>query len=514
VDTFHDAVVIGSGFGGSIAACRLARAGRSVLVLERGRRWVPGQFPRDPRRSNELLWRYPQRPDARGLFELHVFDPLAVVTASGVGGGSLIYANIHIRPEQSVFEDPRWPPGIDRASLEPYFDRVAAAIGIAPVPDTIALPKRNAFHRAAAKLGRPVSDPDEAVAWQQPADPNRRACELRTECEFGCQIGAKNSLDHTYLSDARAAGAELRSEAMATSIDQVASGYRVRWRDTHFGELHSATGRRVIVAAGALGTNRLLLVSRDRECGLPRLSPMLGLGFSANGDFLGSIQNAAIDLEPWRGPDVTSVMRFDDGDTHFTMAAPSFNRPVMTALASMGQPSLRWARPLAPLLWPRLDALLPVLLEREAARRPARVLSASGSNPARMTNLFAIGRDNAGGRLGLRGDRLTLDWSYRSENQLLLTAMQSAMAAVAAAYGGRFAPIITWNLFRRIVTVHPLGGCRLSVSPTQGIVDAAGEVHRYPNLFIADGSIVPTAIGFHPCMTIAALAERVCEAAA
>src|SRR5439155_18801203 len=123
-------------------------------------------------------------------------------------------------------------------------------------------------------------------------------------------------------------------------------------------ELHSATGRRVIVAAGALGTNRLLLVSRDRECGLPRLSPMLGLGFSANGDFLGSIQNAAIDLVPWRGPDVTSVMRFDDGDTHFTMAAPSFNRPVMTALASMGQPSLRWARPLAPLLWPRLDALL------------------------------------------------------------------------------------------------------------------------------------------------------------
>jgi cholesterol oxidase len=510
----HDAVVVGSGFGGSITAHRLAAAGRSVLVLERGRRWAPGQFPRDVGNTDHLLWRYPRHPSARGLFQLHVFDPLAVVTASGVGGGSLIYANVHIRPDQSVFDDPRWPAGTSRATLDPYYDRVAATVGIAPVPASVELPKRDAFHAAAQRMGRPVFDPDEAVSWTQPAQSDRHACELRTECEFGCQVGAKNSLDHTYLALAEAAGAVVRPESEVTAVEQVADGYRVRWRSTATGETHSAVGRRAVIAAGTLGTNRLLLRSRDAAGGLPRLSHMLGHGFSANGDFLGSVQNATVPLEPWRGPDVTSVIRFDEGDVQFTMAAPSFNRAVMAALASVGQPSLSWARPLGPLLWRLFEPAVPLLLRQEKARRPARALTGRGTDPARMTNLFAIGRDDAGGRLGLRGGELALDWDYRHRNAVLIAAMQRAMAAVAAEYGGSFAPIVTWNLFRRIITVHPLGGCRIATGTDSGVVDEHGEVFGHPGLFVADGALLPTSIGYHPCMTIAALAERVGDAVA
>jgi cholesterol oxidase len=514
MEPVYDAIVIGSGFGGAINTYRLAHAGKSVLLLERGRRWTPGQFPRDLRKSNEVLWRHPHKWDSRGLYELHVFNPLAVVTASGFGGGSLIYANVHIRPEASVFEDARWPAAITRSSLDPYYARVAKMIGIAPVPSTVPLPKRDVFHRAAAALGRPVFDPDEAVTWDAGAASGRPPCELRTECEFGCQVGAKNSLDHTYLAVAEAAGAEMRTQAVVNSIEPVREGYRVHWRSTTSGERHTATARRVVVAAGTLGTNRLLLMCRDRQRTLPQLSRMLGNGFSANGDFLGSIQNAAFDLDPWRGPDVTSVMQFDQGDVHFTMAAPSFNRPVMEALASAGQPSVHLARPLAPLLWQSLSALLPLLLKTEAARKPARMFKGHGTDPARMTNLFTIGRDNANGHLYLRGGELALEWDYRRENRDLIAAMRRAMARAAAAYGGSFAPIVTWNLFQRILTVHPLGGCRLSTSPERGVVDETGQVHGYPNLFVADGSIVPTAIGFHPCMTIAALAERVAETSA
>lgn len=510
----HDAIVIGSGFGGSITSLRLAEAGRSVLVLERGRRYAPHDFPRNVRDSDRVFWRYPRRPSSQGLYELHVFSPLAVVTASGVGGGSLIYANIHVRPDPSVFEDPRWPAGIDRTTLNPYFDRVAEVIGIAPVPAGASLPKRDAFNAAAAKLGRPVFDPDEAVVWAGDPGSGRKPCDLRTECEFGCPIGAKNSLDFTYLATAEAAGAQLRTHAMAMAIEETSAGYRVRWRDTQTGETRSAVGARVVVAAGTLGTNRLLLVSRDREGGLPRVSRALGQGFSANGDFIGSIQNASSDLQPWHGPDVTSVMRFEEDGARFTMAAPSFSRPVMEALASMGQPSVRWARAASPLLWPLLPRLVPSIVAGQAKRHAKRRLGGRGTDPARMTNIFAIGRDNAGGRLSLRGRQLVLDWDYRRDNATLIASMQSAMRQVADAYGGTFAPDLTWNLFRRTMTVHPLGGCRLSASATSGVVDEHGEVHGHPGLFVADGSIVPTALGFHPSMTIAALAERVAEAVA
>src|SRR5207244_5971188 len=112
-----DAVVVGSGFGGAIAALRLAEAGRSVVVLERGRRYEPGSFPRNVTDADALFWRYPRHPESRGLFDVRVMSGIAVVAASGVGGGSLIYANIHIRPDPVVFEDPRWPPSINRATL-------------------------------------------------------------------------------------------------------------------------------------------------------------------------------------------------------------------------------------------------------------------------------------------------------------------------------------------------------------------------------------------------------------
>src|SRR5262245_14664830 len=116
-----DAVVVGSGFGGSINALRLAEAGKSVLVLERGRRYRPGEFPRDVTDVDNLLWAYPRKPSRRGLYDVRIFSDIAAVAASGVGGGSLIYANIHIRPDEKIFDDPRWPRSINRRQLEPYY---------------------------------------------------------------------------------------------------------------------------------------------------------------------------------------------------------------------------------------------------------------------------------------------------------------------------------------------------------------------------------------------------------
>lgn len=507
----HDAVIVGSGFGGSIHALRLAQAGRSVLVLERGKRYRPEDFPRDVTRVDELFWRYPKHTASRGLYDVRFFSDVATVAAAGVGGGSLVYANIHIRPDGRIFDDPRWPRGIDRQSLEPYYDKVAAELGIAPVPLEIQLKKRDVFRAAAKKLGREVFDPDQAVAWSDPGVPGREACQLVAQCEFGCPHGAKNTLDFTYLAKAEALGAEVRTGAWVSHVEPVPEGFRVHYRDLASGTHRTTTGRRVVLSAGTIGTNGILFRSRDDAKTLPRLSARLGHGFSGNGDFLGNIQNSATDLEPWKGPDVTSVMKYYDAAPEFTLAAPTFNRQVMEVLAAQGQPPAGELHLLSGVVWPRLEGLLVKAFRNGLLSRPGPLPARNAGHPSRMTNLFAIGRDNANGRFAYQRGKLDVTWDYEEENRALVRRMEHAMREVAEVYGGTYAPLVTWQLFRRIITVHPLGGCHLSASPATGVVSPDGEVHGHPGLFVADGSVIPTAIGFHPVMTISAVAERIAE---
>jgi cholesterol oxidase len=506
----YDAVIVGSGFGGSIAALRFAESGKSVLVLERGRRWHPGEFPRDLRKTDEVLWRYPRKSSAQGLYDVRFLKGAGTVSASGVGGGSLIYANIHIRPDETVFDDPRWPTGINRQTLAPYYDRVAKMLNVQPLPSDIVLPKRDMFRSAAQKIGQPIFDPDQAVSWKEPGGPGRKACQLCAECEFGCQHGAKNTLDFTYLARAEQLGAQIRPGCMVTHISpDNGGGYRVHGVTTATGESIAFRGRRVVLSAGTLGTNEILFRSRDQNKTLPQVSRQLGIGYSGNGDYLGNLQNSATDLASWNGPDVTSVMLFPDSSTPFTMAAPTFNKSVMKALTGMGQPQVAWLRPLGFLIWPALNWLLPLAFSRGWLNRAPR----NPGQPARMTNLFAIGRDNAGGKLTYKYGQLQLHWNYAAENAPLIARMEEAMRRTSEAYGGSFAPLVTWALCRKIITVHSLGGCRLATSIEQGVVSPEGEVFGYPGLFIADGSVIPTAIGFHPVMTISAVSERIADAA-
>jgi len=504
----YDAVIVGSGFGGSINSLRLAQAGRSVLVLERGGRYKPGKFPRDVSDVDKVFWRYPRRTESRGLYEVRFFSGIAAVVASGVGGGSLIYANIHIRPDPVVFDDPRWPRSVNRESLDPYYDKVAAMLGVAPLPADIKLAKRDMYREAAVRAGREVFDPDQAVSWKEPGY-GRQACQLVTECEFGCPHGAKNTLDFNYLAQAERSGARLRPGCYVTHVEPHASGYRVHYTDVASGASASITGRRVVLSAGTLGTNEILLRCRHVYRTLPDLSRKLGDGYSGNGDFLGSIQNSQTDLEPWKGPDVTSVIRYFESAPRFTMAAPTFNRAVMTVLASRRQGGGRLLKVLSPLLWPLMEWIIPWAFRSGYLTKPAR---SRAGDPARMTNLFAIGRDNANGRVRLKRGRLDIEWDYARENRELTQKMLAAMQEVADVYGSTFAPLITWNIFNRIITVHSLGGCHLSDSPQGGVVSTHGEVHGYPGLFVADGSVIPSSIGFHPVMTISAVSERIAEA--
>ena len=549
-----DAIVVGSGFGGAVTACRLAEAGAEVLVLERGMPYPPGSFPRTPRGMRSNFW----DPSAglHGLFDVWSFSHVTALVASGLGGGSLIYANVMLPkpPESFVWHDPRsgadrpWP--IDRGALDPHYERVADVLRPQAYPierePYASTPKTVAFGRAAAAAGLVVEHPRLAISFEDasgkpvpgaplPDDGNlhgrpRYSCRLIGECDVGCNEGAKNTLDFNYLSAAKRAGAQIRTCCEAVSVAPAGDGYEVRYlqhvsaRGAHRADLLDPTeeldrtvrARIVVLAAGTFGSTRLLLASR---AALPRLSRALGRGFSSNGDLLSVARNCREPggrrrrdrpwrrLDPSRGPVITSSARPAAGD--------SGGRHMW--IQDGGGPAISewvWHAPELPAdLWAMRGVILRRTLARLRGRRQthlsadlARVFG-SGRSSAAMMVMLSLGCDTPGGRLRLRGDELELDWDPGGDSADYYDATQRIARRVAEELGGHLGPRMLVRASRAL-TSHPLGGCAMAESPADGVVDAWGEVFGRPGLFVADGSVMPGPIGPNPSFTIAALAER------
>jgi cholesterol oxidase len=536
-----DVVIIGSGFGGAVAASRCSRAGLSVLVLERGVPYPPGAFPRTPRGTQENFW----APAAGllGLFEVWSFKHVTAIVASGLGGGSLIYANVLLRKPPDTFAG--WP--LDRATLEPHYDNVEAVLRPVPFPEGVepyaSVPKTREFARAAAAAGMEVERPPLAITFAAgdgpPApgvtlapQPNlhgreRRTCRLCGECNVGCNEGSKNTLDFNYLSDAAEQGAQIRTccEAVGLSPHE-AGGYAVRYvqhvsaRGGHPEHLLDPTrelyrtvrGRVLVLAAGSLGSTRLLLSNRAE---LPGLSPQLGRRFSSNGDMF----SVARDCRTGAGPRRRRPGRRLD---------PSFG-PVITISASRRDGHHVWLQDAggpatSEWLWQGLElasdvwGMRKIALRRALANLPGRrrdtrlspVLSqmlGSTRSSSAMLPLLHMGLDVPGGRLRLQGDALELDWSPGGESASYFEASADVARRVVAELDGRLRPR---RLPRggRVPTVHPVGGAAMGPSASEGVVDTWGEVHGRPGLFVADGAVMPGPVGPNPSLTIAALADR------
>jgi cholesterol oxidase len=503
-----DVVVVGSGFGGSVVACRLARAGASVLVLERGQPWPPGSFPRTPRQWRGALWA--PRQGRHGLFEYHHFKGLDSVTASGVGGGSLIYANVMLRKDPATFAADGLP--LEPGELAAHYDAVEEMQRAERYPWADRTPKTRALLDAAALAGLRAERPPLAVAFgSRPGEPfaddnlhgaPRETCRLCGACDVGCQYGAKHTVDFTYLSAAVRDGAAVRSCCEAHTLDRDGGGWRVRYRqhvaarDGHPEHLldpiaepeREVRADRVVVAAGTFGSTGLLLRNR---AALPGLSGRLGRGFSGNGDLLLFLRKADRYLDPATGPVITASVSVPDGES------PS-GRGFLVQDA--GAPAF------AEWLWQGVE--LPGDLWRALRRRAPSDAFGTARESAAMMPLLGMGRDVPGGRMELRGDRLVLTWrgtaSHAYFEGLEATARQlgDALGARVLRVGGPLA---------RLVSVHPLGGCAMARSADDGVVDSHGRVFGCDGLYVADGSILPGPVGVNPSMTIAALAERIAE---
>ncbi|GAA1995868.1 GMC oxidoreductase [Microbacterium ulmi] len=498
--TEFDAIVVGSGFGGGVAAARLAQAGLRVAVLERGRRWLPGDFPRDETRLDSgWLW-----DKGRGLYDIRWLDGMVGVQAAGWGGGSLVYANVFARPPHEVFD--AWPDGLDRETLDPYYDLAAHMLDVAPVgvdPLTGDVPARTtAMEDAAARLHRPTGTvrPLLAVRFADQV-PSAGAsspgtCTFAGDCMFGCNEGAKNSVDHTYLAVAERHGALARTLCEVERIAPERGGYRVHYLDHRTGERAALHARRVFLAAGAVATTELLLRSRDLHQTLPDLPDALGHGFSGNGDFLAFVSRPRTQLQPGRGPTITTTT-------------------IVDCHIGTGRSAEK--------VWFQVqDGAYPAQiagLVRAAMGRPTASL---GTNPVgthtskrrdQTMALLLMGRDSSDGVLTLdRKAEARLAWRNRPNSPLYHAEIRAARQT-ARQLGGRVRLLPSWIFLRTGVTVHNLGGVPMDRDGERGVIDSLGRVHGHPGLYVVDGSAIPASTGVNPSATIAAIAERNVEAA-
>jgi cholesterol oxidase len=336
------------------------------------------------------------------------------------------------------------------------------------------------------------------------------ACVYCGNCGLGCHVHAKNTLDLNYIPLAERYGAEVFPLHPVENLEPIDGGYRVIYRDLGASQetrrtVQAVIGKTVVVSAGSLGSTELLLRCRDEHRTLPKLSQTLGQHFSGNGDFILAGTRTPGDVNPSEGPSITAATDFSTADFTITIEDLGYPEPILWYLEGALPPHDRIRSMLKFLKGYLLRSL--GLGHRGALGGMADELLQGGLTTQFLPYL-GIGTDAADGRLHLRAGELDIDWDVRRSRELF-RHIEQAMKTLSRGIGGGYRTSLLWLWpFRRLLTAHPLGGCPMGDEPGMSVVKHTGEVWGYDGLYVVDGSIIPTALGVNPSMTIGALAER------
>jgi cholesterol oxidase len=531
----YDVVVIGSGYGGGVAASRLARCGKTVAVLERGREFLPGDFPdrataaaKEVQVSSASM----RMGAANALFDVRMNEDVHVLMACGLGGTSLINANVCLTPDPRVFEDRVWPDEIkrDRLLAEGYV-RARHMLRPQTSPDMFAFEKVRALRLAAQAFGAGVQPVPVHVAHKaghNAAGVHQEACTRCGDCCGGCNVGAKTTVASTYLADADAFGAEIFTEMQVLSLAREVDGkWRVALRpgnwDRDSSHTISVTATIVVLAAGTLGSTEILL--RSRENGLP-VSNWLGGRFTSNGDAIAMAYNCDVPVNgigvgdppkaqvPAVGQAVNGLLDLrDEADVRDGLAVvecalPSAFAPLLPVL--LGSGGVLFADS-SRSLSDELDAL---------GRATESLIEGAYRGAVHNTQTFlAVGHDAGNGLMRLENDRVVIEWT-NGPRQRVFQRIEAALQRAAEATGGSYMrnPASERILGGNLMTVHPLGGCSMGADCNSGVVNHKGQVFDagsaddasavHAGLYVCDGAVAPCPLGIHPLMTITALAER------
>jgi cholesterol oxidase len=510
-----DIVVIGSGYGGSVLAARLKAKfpQKSLALLEKGKEWRPGDYPKTmAHAAKEMTLTNPL-----GLYDFHFMKDMDVFHGSGLGGTSLVNANVAMEPDAEMWSQPEWPRQLlaefESGQMSGYYRRARQVLqpefypaGQGSWPE---LKKDNVLKEGAQAGGARYRQVGLAINFSRDNTPNfagvrQMPCKLCGDCVTGCNYGAKNTLNRNYLPFAKKVGAQIFTQVTVDHVQSLSNdpqGFRYlvvyAYRDLQGqvtrGELKT---RNVVVSAGVIGSNKLLL--KSQRMGALSLSKKLGTRVSSNGDTMG------MGVASQRRTNIkghgTKLLPKDQG----------YSGPIMESAAFYNSNSPLKERFL--IEHSAIPNVLAAPLEVFAAlRNPNGV-----TDPLNHSMVYlGCGHDNANGRIRLDKDgKVTIDWPGLRD-QPVFKSIKSAMRKQSDSIGANFA---SPDFRGHPITVHPLGGCTMADSAELGTVDTKGRAFNSSagnsvneGLYVADGSIVPTSIGVNPFLTITALSERIAD---
>lgn len=514
----YDFAVIGSGFGGSVAALRLAEKGYRVAVIEQGGRVTPPDMEEASKSLRKLLWM--PSLGMKGFFTQNFFTHLNIVGGVGLGGGSIVYAAVLLRPKDDFYRDPSWSGlGVDwKKELKRHYDTASKMLGVQTNPSLDLMDdylKKTARRMGARKtfgatpngiyFGTPEVTRDDP--YFKGKGPARDGCHLCGECLTGCKHGSKNTLDKNYLWLARKNGAEILTNRKVVNIVPREDGtYLLEMRDPtrRLRRCPDVTARKVILAAGVLGTLELLFRCRDITGTLPLLSKQLGRVVRTNSEAIVGALSPDPEVDLSKGTTISSDF-YPDPHTHITQnrfpLGYSFMRWYAAPLVDDNNPLRRSLRTLLAILrGPGI--LLKNWFARNWHRRVV-ILTVMQNLDNRVS--FTFGRSAA---LLFLGRRLRSRRYPGKEAPTNLPVANQAARVLAEELGGTPINVIMENLLAQSTTAHILGGCHMGASGEDGVIDTEHRVFNYPGLYVMDGAAVSANVGVNPSLTITAMAER------
>lgn len=514
----YDWIVVGSGFGGSVSALRLAEKGYRVLVIEKGRRWAAEDFPETNWDVARWLW----KPEVglKGFFQMSFMKHVTILHGVGVGGGSLVYANTLPMPKEDFFRADSWAHLNEdwQAALRPHYQTAKRMLGATKYPGHS--PAEDILAEIAADIGRAddfekttvgvyFGEPGEEVEdpYFGGEGPSRTGCIECGACMTGCRHNAKNSLDYNYLWLAERRGAKVEAEREVVAVrPRSEGGYRVETRAS-LGlkkDPQEFSAEQVIFAGGVMGTVPLLLKLREDPEALPDLSPRVGDAVRTNNEALLGILQPGSDTDVSKGIAITSILHTDEhshlepvrygaGSSFFRlMALP--HAPGKNILSRFGRAAAgffkqpgRWSRAFITSKWAERAQILLYMRTLES------------------TLSFRLGRSPfTGFKRGLVSE---LDDPERAPRAFMPEASELA-ERWAEKVGGVAMGLLTEALMGTPSTAHILGGCCMGEDAARGVIDPEHRLFGYEGLYVIDGSAVSANPGVNPSLTITALAER------
>ncbi|MFH2102590.1 MAG: GMC family oxidoreductase [Chloroflexota bacterium] len=522
--TIYDFVIIGSGFGGSVSAMRLTEKGYSVLVLERGKRFEDQDFPK----TNWNIWKFLWLPGLRchGIFEMTFMNGLLALHGSGVGGGSLMYGNVLIEPDDRLFAAPAWKHLNDwKKELRPHYETAKRMLGVVQNPRL--WPADETLKELAAELGYGDSfqPTDVGVFFGKPEDegctfpdpyfagegPERTACNFCGGCMVGCRYNSKNTLVKNYLYFAEKRGARVQAGVKVGEVRPLPAGtpdgarFEVIYSSSTaflFKPEKRVRARNVIVAAGTLGTLELLFRCRDLARSLPAISPRLGDRVRTNSENILGTTARSRDVDYSKGIAITSVISADPvtrvEPVRYSDGASFIRTLVAPLIDGAGGIPVRMLKTLWQVIRHPLDFLYAKFFSRWARYTTILLVMQTEENLTRVRlgrSFFTFGR---------KGLVIQQEKEHSASG---LTLANEITRRFSEKINGIAQTSFTDSMMNFPTTAHIMGGVPFGRDDQEGVIGLDYQVHNYPGLYVVDGSVMPANPGINPSLTITALAE-------